>query len=135
MLGKKTAFLDHCTFSLFLSEKSHHGTNHHQENADHGRSAIVAQVFIAALIFASFTFCCFASLQEHGASVVAYTFGTTSFCERFRCHWTSCENQTRSSAAIAVCSAILLGLTLAAGFLTFTARTYVALESSNCEKL
>ena len=72
MLGKKAAFLDHFTFSLFLTEKSHYGTNHHQENADHGRVAIVdivdigdivdiavivdivAQVFIAALIFAHF---------------------------------------------------------------------------------
>ena len=135
MLGKKTAFLDHCTFSLFLSEKSHHGTNHHQENADHGRCPIVAQVFLAAVSFASFTFCCLASLQQRGVKVVALIFGSTNFCEQFRCRWTNCENRTRSSAAIVGCSAIRLGLTLAAGFLAFTARTYVALESSNCEKL
>lgn len=135
MLGKKTAFLDHCTFSFFLWEKSHHGTNHHQENADHGRCAIVAQVFLAALKVASFTFCCLASLQEHGGSVVACTFGSTGFWKRFRCHWANRENHTRSSASIVGFSAINLFLTLAAGFRTFTARTWVALESSNCEKL
>ena len=62
MLDKKAAFLDHCTFSLFLAEKSYYGTNHHQENADHGRGAIVAQVFIAALKFARFAFCFLARL-------------------------------------------------------------------------
>ena len=68
MLGKKTAFLNHCTFPLFLSEKSHYGKNHHQENADHGNGAladivaIVAQVCIAALIFARFVFCCLTRL-------------------------------------------------------------------------
>ena len=78
MLDKKAAFLDHCTYTLFLAEKSHYGTNHHQENADHGRGAIVdivdivdivvivdivdivAQVFIAALIFAHFACYCLA---------------------------------------------------------------------------
>ena len=84
MLDKKAAFLDHCTYTLFLVEKSHYGTNHHQENADHGRGAIVdildivnigdivdivvivdivdivAQVFIAALIFAHFACYCLA---------------------------------------------------------------------------
>ena len=78
MLGKKIAFLDHCTFSLFLAEKSHYGTNHHQENADHAGLggiadivAFVAQVFHATLIFASCTFCCLAILQEAGVSGVA----------------------------------------------------------------
>ena len=84
MLDKKAAFLDHQTYTLFLAEKSRYGTNHHQENADHGRGAIVdildivnigdivdivvivdivdivAQVFIAALIFAHFACYCLA---------------------------------------------------------------------------